>query len=87
MAKDYGIAPLMMLSTLSTSGEENIDEAYKRLGNEGYPLFISLSPAVVYKGEHITPQILPELIFIVYLILSVSPYILKETLNMEDEYA
>jgi spore germination protein len=104
-AKDYGVAPLMMLSTLSTSGQENIEEAinilgssdlmdrlidnivnvlktkgyygvnvtyqlintqtlpsyeifnsklYKRLKSEGYFLFISLSPNVVYTTEDIT---------------------------------
>ena len=33
-AKNYGVAPIMTLSTLSTLGEENIEAAYSILNNE-----------------------------------------------------
>lgn len=32
-AKDYGVAPLMILSTLSTGGEENVEAMYNLLNN------------------------------------------------------
>ena len=34
IAKNYGVAPLMTLSTLSTLGEENVEAAYNILNNE-----------------------------------------------------
>ncbi len=36
IAKDYGTAPIMMVTTLTTLGEPNIEAAYENLMNEAY---------------------------------------------------